>query len=638
MLPPGYSQEIPSDAAGRTQGTDFKPRMSESPPKPAWPMTFEEVKKTPPEGYSIVPVIQEPVALIRNDHSPFTAELAASIKKRGETYHIPVPVAGANYVLDGRSIKPLPKDAPAAFSETLKSKKPSNLSLAEVIALVKSTNTPLPVVLKNPTFETAKETAHGLPLAGLIPGLNATLYPYQDQGIAWMHRILPTTAGFILADQMGLGKTLQIIGLLLLNPPTPENPALIICPTTLIANWERELEKFAPSITRMIHRGAGRAAIHNHLKVTQVVITTYDTVVNDLALIRSIPWKFVITDEAQAFKNPSSQRRNALVQIRRENTIAITGTPVENTLKDLWSLSDFVIPGILGSESEFDLRFTDSQRSALELSNLTAPFILRRKVSDVAADLPPRIHADLPVELTNPMVDQYESIKAETFAKYPRAGGLVATGQLQLFCAHPWLRIDTDTDTEGWEDNARVDRGSFGPLITPKMEMTIDLLNEAFLNGQKVLVFSIFNQIGELIREAAAGLPTAYWGAINGSTEQSRRQEIIDEFSAHSGPAVLILNPKAAGAGLNITAATIVIHYTQVWNPALEAQASARAHRRGQTNPVTIYRLYYQDTVEKVMLDRTLWKQSLADDAVPITKEQNQEDLAKALKISPTHT
>jgi SNF2 family DNA or RNA helicase len=147
-------------------------------------------------------------------------------------------------------------------------------------------------------------------------------------------------------------------------------------------------------------------------------------------------------------------------------------------------------------------------------------------------------------------------------------------------------------------------------------------------------IFSIFNRIGPLIRRAAASLPEAYWGAINGTTEQVRRQEIVDEFSNHQGPGVLILNPKAAGAGLNIVAATIVIHYTQVWNPAIEAQASARAHRRGQSNPVTIHRLYYEDTVERVMLDRTAWKRDLANDAVPVSV-RDQSDLKEALNLSP---
>lgn len=603
----------------------------------AWPLTFEEVKKSPPEGYVIVPLVQEPAILIRNNEMPFTAQPAACIRKKGIESHVPVVRPGANYVADGKQLKPLPRDIHEIFLATLKGKDPDNLTFADVIALMRSRGTEIPIVISTPVFESANNVAETTNLPETIPGLNATLYPYQEHGIAWMSQSIGITGGLILADQMGLGKTLQIIGLLLLLPPTPENPALIVCPTTLIANWAREIEKFAPGMTIMIHRGAGRAGIFKHLMATQIVITTYDTVVSDISIIRSVPWKFIITDEAQAIKNPASQRRAALVQIPRTYSIAMTGTPVENSLKDLWSLADFAIPGILGTETEFDLRYPDSSQGAADLSTITAPFILKRKVADVAADLPERIDCDLPIELGDALSQEYEQIRSDTLLKYPKAGALVATGQLQLFCAHPWLRAK-NTEGEGWEDSVSLDREAYGPLLTPKMELTIEMLQEAFVSGQKVLVFSIFNQIGELIREAGTGLPPAYWGAINGSTEQSRRQEIVDEFTAHDGPGVLILNPKAAGAGLNITAATIVIHYTQVWNPAIEAQASARAHRRGQDMPVTIYRLYYKDTVERVMLDRTLWKQSLADDAVVITSDRNREDLAKALTISPAAT
>jgi SNF2 family DNA or RNA helicase len=215
------------------------------------------------------------------------------------------------------------------------------------------------------------------------------------------------------------------------------------------------------------------------------------------------------------------------------------------------------------------------------------------------------------------------------------AGALVATLQLQLVCAHPWLRQADPEDLDG--EFAEIRRSPELPLMTPKMERTVDLLNEAFINGKKVIVFALFNRLGDLIREAGANLPEAFWGSINGSTKQADRQTVIDEFSAHDGPGCLVLNPKAAGAGLNITAATIVIHYTPVWNPALEAQASARAHRRGQTLPVTVYRLFYEDTVERVMLDRSGWKQELGNEIMPLAT-RDKEDLDRALSIQPGRT
>lgn len=595
------------------------------------------VKECPPEGFSISPLLLQPAIFIHPGGTPFAASLVGIVRRKGETRHIPVVADGANYVADGNLLKPLPRDAGAFFQAALGKRNKTAITFPDVIALIRGSQDDMQVIVDEAIFRSANDDAARCQLPEEIPGLHATLYPYQNHGIAWMSQCIGVTGGLILADQMGLGKTVQIIGLLLLHPPTPESPALIVCPTTLIANWAREIEKFAPSMTIMIHRGAGRAGIYKHLMSNQVVITTYDTAISDISILRSVQWSFVITDEAQAIKNPASQRRAALIQIPRKHAIAMTGTPVENSLKDLWSLADFAIPGILGTENEFESQYPDSAQGAADLSKITRPFILKRRVVDVAADLPERIDCDLPVELGEDLSLKYEQIRSETLLKYPIAGALVATGQLQLFCAHPWLRAK-NTENEGWEDTVSINREEYGPLVTPKMQLTIDLLHEAFASGRKVLIFSIFNQIGQLIREAGCGLPPAFWGAINGSTEQSRRQEIVDEFTDHDGPGILILNPKAAGAGLNITAATVVIHYTQVWNPAIEAQASARAHRRGQDMPVTVYRLFYDNTVERVMLDRTLWKQGLADDAVVITSDRNRDDLAKALTISPAAT
>ena len=174
------------------------------------------------------------------------------------------------------------------------------------------------------------------------------------------------------------------------------------------------------------------------------------------------------------------------------------------------------------------------------------------------------------------------------------------------------------------------------PLSTPKLERTVDLLEEAFANGKKVLVFANFNACGPILRESARSLPEAFWGAINGSTPQNDRQATVDRFSEQEGPAVLILNPRAAGTGLNITAATVVIHYSQVWNPALELQASARAHRRGQTQPVTVYHMFYVDTVEEVMMERAQRRRELGAEAVP-TSSQDDVDLRRAMSLSPVN-
>lgn len=307
----------------------------------------------------------------------------------------------------------------------------------------------------------------------------------------------------------------------------------------------------------------------------------------------------------------------------------MTGTPVENTLVDLWSLSDFAIPGLLGSLSEFETLFPDDFESGKKLQLLTDPIILKRRVADVAGDLPERLDIDVPLELDGALIDHYEAVREATLARYPVAGALVATMRLQLVCAHPWLR-----ETGGESENAEIVTSDNLPLLTPKMERAVELLREAFSNGRKVIVFALFNRIGDLLIQACSGIQDIHWGAINGSTPQPDRQAIVDSFSSHEGPACLVLNPKAAGAGLNITAATVVVHFTPVWNPALEAQASARAHRRGQTEPVTVYRLFYMDTVEEVMIDRSKWKGELANETVPVST-RDAEDLKRALEILP---
>ena len=583
--------------------------------------------------FRIVNRVHSPILTIEREGSRIAARLGAVIMSGGSTVTIDAPSLHHNWVIHKDKILPLPVDISDVTSNIFANVDPLNLNLPEVLRIQREADGIVKIVYHDNVFQTANKTAQEFSGKLEVRGLQADLFPYQAEGVNWMRETLRHTGGVILADEMGLGKTMQIISLFLLDPPHNESPAVIVCPTTLIANWYREISRFAPSLTILIHRGADRTGVFTGLMRSQVVITTYDTLVNDISLFESINWSYAICDEAQAIKNPSSQRRRAIARIPRKNSIPVTGTPVENSLGDLWSLCDFAIPGLLGSQSEFEFRYPDSETGARELAHCTNPIILKRRVSDVANDLPERIDIDLPLELDSHLSKKYEEIRKETLEKYPKAGALVATGQLSLFCAHPFLQ-SSETDIDDWEERVSIEETSEFPLETPKLERTISLLNEAFSIGRKVLVFANYNACGTLLRKAASSLPPCFWGAINGSTPQEDRQAIVDEFSDFSGPAVLILNPRAAGAGLNITAATIVIHYTQVWNPALEMQASARAHRRGQTEPVTIYRLYYENTVEQIMLERSTWKRHLADVSVPITT-RDESDLARALSISP---
>ncbi|MGV8898711.1 MAG: DEAD/DEAH box helicase [Burkholderiaceae bacterium] len=597
-----------------------------------FPETFEELSANPPHGLTLSERVIDPVIILSKKGIHSVARLAGVRMLQGIRHIYPAPSNRHAWVVDCTTIRPLPKDAVRLLAETLGDTDPDDIPYSVAIHLMRDAGGAIGAEPDESFLKAGRDAAEDFDGEIQIPGLTATLFPYQARGVRWMLETINHTGGLILADEMGLGKTLQIIALLLIDPPRSSAPALIVCPTSLIANWVREIARFAAGLSVLVHRGAHRAGIYKDLQKTCVVITTYDTMVNDISIFSSFEWSWVICDEAQAIKNPDSNRRQAVASILRRRTIPMTGTPVENSLTDLWSLADFAIPGLLGSRREFETAYSDNIESAKAIGRFTDPVILKRRVADVADDLPERIDIDIPLELDEQLAVHYLDVREKTLAKYPVAGALVATLQLQLVCAHPWLRRVDDSDYDA--DETGVERTNAYPLMTPKMDRVLAILREAFFNDQKVIVFALFNRIGDLIKEALTGFPNAYWGAINGSTPSHQRQLVIDDFSAHVGPGCLVLNPKAAGAGLNITAATVVIHFTPVWNPALESQASARAHRRGQTRPVTVYRLFYKDTVEEVMIDRSLWKSELANESVPVSS-RNVADLRHALEILP---
>jgi len=596
------------------------------------PRLFNALLREPPEGLKLRDQVLEPCAVIEKHGNLWSAHLAGVRLFKGKEKCLKAPSNEHSWVLDEETIFPLPADSSEVFNELLQGHSGSDLSYIEVRKLLSKDSQLITVRLEPNVFLSGARAADLNPEQIKISGLEANLYPYQAKGVQWLWDTLASTGGAILADEMGLGKTIQVIAILLISPPSRQSPALIVCPTSLIANWVREFEKFAPSLTVMVHRGPNRTGVFLGLQTANVVITTYGTMVSDIALFSSFMWEYVICDEAQAIKNPESIRRECISRIPREKSLPMTGTPVENSLVDLWSLVDFSTPGLLGHFSDFVKRFPDSAESATELSSLVDPIILKRRVIEVANDLPERINIDIPINMSEEMQNLYVEVKARTLEKYPIAGPLVATLQMQLLCTHPWL-VCEDNESNNAEQ-AAIREHSTLPILTEKMEITVRLLNEAFLSDKKVLLFSVFNRMDQLIRSAGNALPSAFWGCINGSTAQHERQGIIDSFSEYDGPGCLILNPKAAGAGLNITAATVVIHISPVWNPALEAQASARAHRRGQMQPVSIYRLFYEDTVERVMLDRSIWRAEMGNEIAP-SAERDKQDLLRAMELAP---
>ena len=561
-----------------------------------------------------------PVLVIERGMGGNTIRLEGRRRRRLGNLAVSFSDASRDWSIHDGQVYLVANDVPRQFKDLLSGSSSKKLSLARTFDIYRNSAN-FEVELKDGVFAF---DGKGENRASVPSGLQATLFPYQEDGFTWMKHRAEQAGGFILADEMGLGKTIQVIALLLDMSVSPDRPALVVAPTTLLTNWKNELLKFAPSLSHIIHRGGSRTGVASGLKRSDITITTYDTLVQDRALFESLDWRCVVLDEAQAVRNPETARRMALTRLRRDIFIPMTGTPVATSLRDLWSLLDLSIPGLLGSLDEFEDNFDDDPESAELLSKMTGALVLRRRVEDVAKDLPERIDIDVPIDAPDSFYIDYENLRQEVLAQYPTAGQLVAVNQLSMFCAHDALALREDETIEETISNISSDS-----LMTPKLEAAVALLEAAFANNRKVIVFASFNGLLGLIERAGMTLPRAYWNAINGTTQEDR-QKIVDDFSAYDGPACLILNPKAAGAGLNITAATIVIHYTLYWNPALEAQASARAHRRGQTEPVRVYRLFYPDTVEEIMIERSEYRAEIGNISMK-DSELNRVDLDRAL-------
>ncbi|MCO8095369.1 DEAD/DEAH box helicase [Acinetobacter lwoffii] len=602
-----------------------------------FPVSFDQLLDMSRQyGLKLMDTVLDPILIIAIDESSgnLTVQLAASRYIKGKEKLLWAPTIYHNYVVSDTLAYPLPRDIGNEISALFQGKKVENLPIADVIRLKSNFPENIKIRFGEEVFDPAAQNAsisnNNYKVSKL---LKASLYPYQSAGVAWISKMLKHSSGLILADEMGLGKTVQVIASILDLEPTHENPVLIVCPTSLIANWVSEIHKFAPSLSILVHRGATRGGVAKALKTVHVVLSTYDTLVVDEMLMRAINWRCVVCDEAQALKNPDSNRRNVISRLNRQSCLLMTGTPVETSLLDIWSLLDISIPGVLGTRDDFSEKFLDDEISADALNDLVAPLILRRTVAQVAQDLPERIDIECPISLGEDLEAKYETIRQQALDEYGIAGGLVATTRLSIFCSHPSLS-STELENQKNIDDVRILTSPEKCIVTPKMELTLSIINEACTQNKKVLIFTNYNRMGDILRSATRHMPISYWNSINGSTPQEDRQVIIDEFTLQKGSGVLVLNPKAAGAGLNITAATVVIHYTPVWNPALEMQASARAHRRGQTLPVTVYSLFYEGTVEQVMMERARYRKELGNRVIP-TISDDSVDILKALTISP---
>jgi len=435
-------------------------------------------------------------------------------------------------------------------------------------------------------------------------GLKAELRPYQVEGYAWMTRLLHWAGGAVLADDMGLGKTVQALAVML--DRAASGPQLVVAPMSVGFNWLREAERFAPSLRAHLHHGTSRPQDLAHLGPQDVVITTWDILFRDEAL-HALTWTTVVFDEAQAMKNADTQRAKAAGALKADARIALTGTPVENRLSELWSLFDVIVPGLFGTATSFRARFANpierdqdpERRQAL--ARTVRPFLLRRMKSQVATDLPPRTEIRVDVELGPEERRRYDSLRLATIQALADDTGPKEQARFRVLAALTRLRqiacASRLVDESAPPRSAKIDR---------LLEMLIELREE----GRRVLVFS---QFAELIRHVrplveAEGLRVCH---LDGSTPAAQRRAQVDIFQA-GGADVFLISLKAGGTGLNLTAASEVILLDPWWNPAVEDQAADRTHRIGQVQAVTVYRLVARNTVEDGILALHSRKRDLA--------------------------
>lgn len=463
---------------------------------------------------------------------------------------------------------------------------------------------------------------------GIPVGLKADLYPYQKTGYHWLKYMLSEAGGCILGDEMGLGKTMQVIATMLHLKSTGNPQILVVAPISLLANWKRECKKFAPSLNVIIHHGPDRISNYKNLLQYDVIITSYTTVVSDIFMFNMIEWSLVVLDEAQNIKNPDSQRTRTCKAINRQRSIAVSGTPFENHVTDIWSLVDFIFPNLLGSLNDFNSYVTDDVNGAKDLEPILSPLMIRRLVEDVAKDLPEKVVSTQPIQMSEyecMLYNKYrDSILQESGSD---RFALSMLQKLRIFCTHPYAVKEI------------TDLNHLDPCETSiKYQRFCEIVQEIVDRNEKVIVFTSYIRMFEIFANDIPNRFGVKLFSINGGTPVAERQSIVDKFNSMGSSAILILNPRAAGTGLNITGANHVIHYNLEWNPSLEDQATARAYRRGQSKTVFVYRLYYENTVEEIVNDRILRKREISSVAIVGNDgtSQDREDIIAALNMVPT--
>ena len=540
--------------------------------------------------------------------------------------------------IDGQWIALQPADVRAAQEVLDQSNEQLDLSVEDALRLSTGdtkTLVKLPVVKFEPT---------GV-LAGLLDNLSddksvepvndikdfkGELRPYQAKGVGWLSFLDTWGLGACLADDMGLGKTVQLIGFLLnlKQQKLLKQPTLLVCPTSVINNWEREVKKFAPKLKTMIHHGNSREqgkAFAKAVKGINLVITSYSLVHRDQKTLSTIDWQGIVLDEAQNIKNPTAKQSQAVREIPAGFRIALTGTPVENRLTELWSILDFLNPGFLGNRNFFQKRFAApiekyGDRESLNiLRSLTQPFILRRLKTDknIIQDLPDKQEMNVFCGLSAEQAELYQQLVDNSLEEIEDSEGIKRRGliltlllRLKQLCNHPEL-LDKDKKIK-----AVVKKDDFGDR-SGKLLRLEEMLEEIVDEGDRSLIFTQFSEWGKMLEPYLSDKLKEEVMFLYGATPREARQEMVDRFQNEpNGPKIFILSLKAGGTGLNLTRANHVFHVDRWWNPAVENQATDRAFRIGQKRNVQVHKFVCTGTLEERINDIIESKKELAEQTV----------------------
>ena len=465
--------------------------------------------------------------------------------------------------------------------------------------------------------------------------LTAKLREYQRSGFAWLWQLHENNMTGILADDMGLGKTVQALALLTKAKEVEgAAPTLIVCPTSVLSVWKQEAQKWAPSLSVLVWHGTDRMENARLLKKSDLVVTSYALLRRDIATLEKIRFRYVILDEAQYIKNWTTSTAKAAKKLKAQHRLALTGTPVENHLLDLWAIFDFLAPGFLGKLGEFQKNYVkpieDGDTRAVELLRTRIrPFVMRRKKEDVASELPPKTEQTLFCHFGKSQLGLYnrilKSVKDEISGRIDEVG--VERAQMTILAALTRLRqVCCDPRLLGLPE---------GTPLPPsaKLEAFRELVGECIGSGRKVLVFSQFVEMQKILSATLDEMEIEHlW--LHGGTKN--REELVARFQEKSGPPVFLISLKAGGSGLTLTEADTVVHYDPWWNPAVEDQATDRAHRIGQDKPVMVYRLVVEDTVEQKMVELGRRKREIAESALgrdaSVGKKLTMDDVEALLR------